>query len=89
LIARHSFMETVRTLARSGTTIILVTHHIEEIVPEIARVVLLRDGRVVADGSALENITAARLSGVFGHPVALHRAGGYHYARPVNGTLER
>lgn len=88
LIARHSFMETVRTLARGGTTIILVTHHIEEIVPEIDRVVLLRDGRVVADGSALENITAARLSGVFGHPVALHRAGGYHYARPVNGTLE-
>ena len=84
MIARHSFMETVRTLAHSGTTIILVTHHIEEIVPEIDRVVLLQDGRVMADGSARENLTAARLSAVFGHPVALERAGGYHYARPVN-----
>jgi iron complex transport system ATP-binding protein len=86
MIARHSFMETVRTLARGGTTIILVTHHIEEIVPEIGRVVLLRDGRVIADGSAVENLTAARLSDVFAHPVALERAGGYHYARPVNGS---
>jgi iron complex transport system ATP-binding protein len=86
MIARHSFMETVRTLARGGTTIILVTHHIEEIVPEIGRVVLLRDGRVIADGSVVETLTAARLSEVFAHPVALERAGGYHYARPVNGS---
>jgi iron complex transport system ATP-binding protein len=79
-------METVRILARRGTTIILITHHIEEIVPEIGRVVLLRDGRVIADGPAVENLTAARLSDVFAHPVALERAGGYHYARPVNGS---
>ena len=86
LVARHSFMETVRRLARGGTTILLITHHIEEIVPEIERVVLLRDGRIMADGSARENLTANRLSDVFAHPVAIERAGGYHYARPVNGS---
>ncbi len=86
MMARHSFMETVRTLARRGTTIVLVTHHIEEIVPEIDRVVLLRDGRVIADGSAAENLTADRLSAVFGHPVALERDGGYYYARPLKGS---
>jgi iron complex transport system ATP-binding protein len=79
-------METVRRLARAGTTILLITHHIEEIVPEIDRVVLLREGRIVADGSARENLTANRLSDVFAHPVAVERAGGYHYARPVNGS---
>jgi len=86
LVARHAFMETVRRLARAGTTILLITHHIEEIVPEIDRVVLLREGRIVADGSARENLTANRLSDVFAHPVAVERAGGYHYARPVNGS---
>jgi iron complex transport system ATP-binding protein len=86
LVARHSFMETVRRLARSGTTILLITHHIEEIVPEIERVVLLRDGRIMADGSARENLTANRLSDVFAYPLALERAGGYHYARPLNGS---
>ena len=86
LVARHSFMETVRRLARTGTTIILITHHIEEIVPEIERIVLLRDGRILADGSRADNLTADRLTDVFAHPVALERAGGYHYARPLNGS---
>ena len=52
LVARHGFMETVRQLARAGTTVVLITHHIEEIFPEIERVILLRDGRVMADGPA-------------------------------------
>jgi iron complex transport system ATP-binding protein len=86
LVARHSFMETVRRLARAGTTIILITHHIEEIVPEIERIVLLREGRILADGSRADNLTADRLTDVFAHPVALERAGGYHYARPLNGS---
>ena len=82
LVARHGFMERVRRIARQGTTLILITHHVEEIVPEIERVVLLRDGRVAADGPKLSVLTAERLSGVFGVPIAVERAGGYHYARP-------
>src|SRR4026209_146232 len=46
LAARHAFMERVRAVARQGTTVILVTHHLEEIIPEIERVVLLRAGRI-------------------------------------------
>ena len=44
LAARHEFMEHVRAVARAGTTLVLVTHHTEEIVPEIGRVLLL-EGR--------------------------------------------
>ena len=44
LVARHGFMERVREIARAGTTIVLITHHIEEIIPEIGRVVLIRGG---------------------------------------------
>jgi iron complex transport system ATP-binding protein len=82
LVARHSFMETVRRLALAGTTIVLITHHIEEIVPEIERVVLLRDGRILADGPSAANLTGERLSEVFAHPVVVTPAGGYYYVRP-------
>jgi iron complex transport system ATP-binding protein len=82
MVARHTFMETVRRLAQAGTTIVLITHHIEEIVPEIERVVLLRDGRILADGSTAENLTDQRLSELFGSPVVVEASGGYHYARP-------
>ena len=48
LVARHSFMDRVRRIVREGATLVLVTHHIEEIIPEVGRVILLRDGRIVA-----------------------------------------
>jgi iron complex transport system ATP-binding protein len=81
LAARHAFMERVRAVARHGTTIILITHHIEEIIPEIDRVILLRAGRIAGDGAKRSMLTAERLSPVFGAPIHVHEAGGYHYAR--------
>ena len=79
--ARHSFMERVRQIARAGTTIILVTHHIEEIIPEIDRVVLLRRGRIAADGPKQAVLTAARLSDLFDAPITLDEQNGYYHAR--------
>lgn len=86
LVARHGFMETVRRLARTGTTVVLITHHIEEIFPEVQRVILLRGGRILADGPAAANLTAARLSELFDFPVAVDVSEGYHYARPTEGS---
>ena len=83
LVARHAFMETVRQLARNGTTVVLITHHIEEIFPEIQRVILLRGGRIIADGPPAANLNAARLSQLFDCPVAVEISDGYHYARPT------
>jgi iron complex transport system ATP-binding protein len=82
LAARHAFMERVRAVARQGTTVILVTHHLEEIIPEIERVVLLRKGRIAGDGPKAEMLSAGPLSTLFDLPVAVDRADGYHYARP-------
>jgi iron complex transport system ATP-binding protein len=82
IVSRHAFMEHVRQIAREGTTIILVTHHIEEIVPEIDRVVLLAHGRVAGDGRKGEMLTSERLTGLFGAPIALDESDGYYYARP-------
>ncbi|WP_372173980.1 ABC transporter ATP-binding protein [Xanthomonas axonopodis] len=75
LVARQHLLETMRHLARQGITLVLVTHHIEEIVPEIERVILLRAGKVVADGTREALLTDASLSAVFDGPVRVQRNG--------------
>jgi iron complex transport system ATP-binding protein len=80
LIARHRFLELVRRVARSGPTLLLVTHHVEEIIPEVERVVLLRHGRVAADGPKETTLTSARLSEAFDAPVSLRRNDDYYVA---------
>jgi iron complex transport system ATP-binding protein len=87
LAARHEFMERVRQIARDGTTLILVTHHIEEIIPEIERIVLLKDGRILASGPKREVLTAERLSELFATPIALDEDDGYYYARPAGRSV--
>jgi iron complex transport system ATP-binding protein len=82
LVARHRFMESIRGLARGETTLILVTHHIDEIIPEIRRVVLLREGRLVFDGPVEDALTSERLSTVFSGPVVVQQSGGYYHVRP-------
>jgi iron complex transport system ATP-binding protein len=81
LMARHRFLHTLQNLARHGKTIILVTHHIEEIFPEISRVVLLRHGRVLLAGPKTEVLTSAHLSAMFEGPVTVQRINGYYTAR--------
>jgi iron complex transport system ATP-binding protein len=80
VVARHRFLETVRRLAREGTTIVLITHHVEEIIPEIGHVVLLDRGSVAASGPKEEMLTAGRLSALFGAPVRVDCADGYFTA---------
>ena len=80
LVARHQFMERVRTVAASGTTLLLVTHYIDEVVPEIGRVVLLDRGRIAADGPKRDVLTAGRLGAVFGAPLTLAEHDGYFTA---------
>ena len=58
--------QAMRELAEGGRTLVLVTHHIEDIVRQVDRVVLMRDARIVADGPKTELLTAERLSDLFG-----------------------
>ncbi len=78
LFAQHELQELMRRLGRSGIGIVLVTHHLADIIPEIERVVLMRDGRIVADGRKQEVLTAERLSTLFGLPLQLVERGGYY-----------
>src|SRR3984957_2390544 len=79
LFAQHELRETVRKLARSGIGILLVTHHLSDIVPEIDRVILMRDGRIAADGPKEETLTAEALKALFGVDVELARRDGYYH----------
>ena len=75
-IAAHvALVDTTSTLARAGVGIVLVTHHVSEIVPEIERIVMLKDGRVVADGPKDELLTSERVSALFGVRARVHRDG--------------
>ena len=80
LSARRRFLETLRGIAGAGKTIILVTHHAEEVLPEIRRVVLLRAGRVFRDGPTEDVLTSANLSALFGEPVEVRHRGGVYSA---------
>lgn len=82
LVARQHFLGLMRTLAQRGITLVLVTHHIEEIIPEIDRVLLLRDGAVHADGDRATTLTDAHLSHAFGGPVRVRCEDGYYSAVP-------
>jgi iron complex transport system ATP-binding protein len=71
--------DTMRELAKSGLGILLVTHHVSEIIPEIERVVLLRKGKILADGRKSEILTSERLRALFGVPVNLFQDDGYFH----------
>lgn len=73
LAAQRELRETLRRLAAEGTGIVLVTHHLGDILPEIERIILMRDGRILADGPREELLTAPRLSELFNIPVRIGR----------------
>lgn len=73
---RRQFLEGLRVLAGQGMTLILVTHHLEEILPEVSHVVMVRDGRIIADGPRETLLTDERISDLFGMKARIrHRAG--------------
>jgi len=80
LPTRQRFLRTLQGLARHGKTIILVTHRIEEIFPEINRVILLQHGRVLRDGPKGEVLTSRNLSAMFEAPVGVRQLTGYYTA---------
>jgi iron complex transport system ATP-binding protein len=77
--AQFQLRETMRELARSGLAILLVTHHVSEIIPEMERVILLQYGRIVADGPKDQVLCEEKLRGLFGVEVWLQKANGFFH----------
>jgi len=78
LFAQHELRQILRKLAQSGIGIIMVTHHLSDLIPEMDRVVLMDRGRIIADGSKQEVLVAARLSALFRQPLELSERNGYY-----------
>lgn len=77
LAAQHDLREMLRGLAQRGVAIVMITHHITDILPEMQRVVMMRDGRIVADGGKSELLTELRLSELFGREITLTERDGF------------
>jgi len=80
LAAQRDLRELLRNLAQQGTGIILITHHVSDIIPEIDRILMMKDGRIVADGPRAKLLTAAQLSDLFRTEVHLTEKDGFHHA---------
>ncbi|MEM1223692.1 MAG: ABC transporter ATP-binding protein, partial [Verrucomicrobiota bacterium] len=74
-VAREHFLQSLQNLAhsRNSPALIFVTHHIEEIFPEISHVLLLKDGKILFQGPKIEILTSKNLSQTFGAPIRVRK----------------
>jgi iron complex transport system ATP-binding protein len=79
IAAQLQLRAAMRALAQSGIAILLVTHHVSEIIPEIERVILLRDGRIIGDGPKAEVLTSEGISALFGIPLRISQQDGHFH----------
>ena len=76
------YLEIIRELISMGKKVILVTHHIHEIPPEVTRVILLKEGRVIQDGDKDQILTNTNLTNLFDWPIRVIKENGYFQAIP-------
>lgn len=91
-VARERFLGFVESLTQSagGPGLVLVTHHIEEITPGINHAILLKAGRVVAQGARGSTLTSRHLSAMFDWPVMVRCQSGrlkLHVPAPKGGGV--
>ena len=79
VFAQHGLRETMRQLAQSGIGILLVTHHLSDVIPEIDRVVLMKNGKIQADGLKKDLLNPEEISRLFGLPIEITRRDGYYH----------
>jgi iron complex transport system ATP-binding protein len=80
LSAQQELRQMLRRLAQQGTGILLITHHIADILPEIDRVIMMREGRIVEDGAKEKLLRGAKLSELFGVKVEVTPRDGFYHA---------
>lgn len=84
LTASFDYLARIRDLVGKGKNIVVVTHLLNEIPPDIERIVLLREGAIVADGPKEEVLTEENLLMTYGTPIKLARVDGYYLAYPAS-----
>jgi iron complex transport system ATP-binding protein len=82
LRACFQYLEIIQGLMSMGKNVILVTHHIHEIPPEITRAILLKEAKVVDDGDKTKVLTSKSLSKLFDRPIKIIQENGFYQALP-------
>src|SRR6056297_3337149 len=82
LKAAAGYFAILHKLIQQGKTVLLVTHHIHEILPDIERVVLLKSGLVLTDGLKQDILSSQWLSRLYDMQIVVHESQGYYYAVP-------
>jgi len=82
LAASFDYLNRIRQLAKDGCNIVIVTHHLNDIPPEVERIVVLKNGTVVADGDKATILDEELLSDVYEIPIRVAQMGGYYLAYP-------
>jgi len=80
LHATYKFTDMIRKITQAGTSLILVTQNPSDIIPEIKRVILMKDGKFYQDGTKESVLTGASISRLFGSSVHIMKKDGYYYA---------
>jgi iron complex transport system ATP-binding protein len=80
--ASFDYLDRILSLSQSGHNIVLVTHHLNEIPPEVDRVIVLKSGRIAADGPKKEVLDGELLSSVYETPIRVAEFDGYYLAYP-------
>jgi iron complex transport system ATP-binding protein len=80
LAAQADLRRLLQKLAQQGTGILLITHHIADILPEIDRVLLMKEGRILADGPKSRYLTEENLSLLFETEVHMTEREGFYHA---------
>jgi iron complex transport system ATP-binding protein len=89
LLAREQVLATIQGLFESAPnppTVILITHHLEELPPVMSNVLLLDEGQAAAKGSPGEVLSASSLSKVYNCPMQISHVGGRYYAQVHPGA---
>lgn len=74
-VSREHYLQWMQTLAArpKSPSLVMVTHHVEEILPSVTHCLLLKDGQVFASGAKHHILTSANLSSIYGATVKLTR----------------
>lgn len=78
--SRADFRSSVSAYANEGKTIVMVTHELSEVIPEIKRACLMKGGRIIAMGPKEEVFTEELLSEAYGKRVFVDKRGGLYSA---------
>ena len=82
LKACHQLLATMRDLCHQGTTLLVITHRIDTIIPEMSRILFIKEGRICDDGTPTQLLLDSKLSNLFNTPLRVLEHKGYRQVLP-------